>query len=175
MDLTLVDFLLRYNRVAQITLHVKAHPTFVSDATPADIKMTIAAIKSQTTEDLSRLASRLESYLDEQRLLVQADPFWNSSHFFWEIPASLQAQLALARLVIIKGDANYRRLLGDSRWPATVPIAGVVPYFPAPFVALRTLKSDPIVGLQSGQTEVLDKEDSEWRVNGKRGMIQAVL
>ena len=85
-----------------------------------------------------------------------------------------QRGLSHARLVIIKGDANYRRLLGDSRWPTTVPVQDAIPYFPAPFVALRTMKSDPIVGLKPGLAEMLDKEDTEWRVNGKRGIIQFV-
>jgi hypothetical protein len=83
--------------------------------------------------------------------------------------------LAQARLVIVKGDANYRRLVGDSRWPTTVPATEAIPYFPAPLVALRTLKSDPIVGLPPGLAEQLDAEDGEWRVNGKRGLIQAIL
>ena len=175
MDLALVYFLLRFDWTTQITLHVKAHPTFVSDATLADIELTLAAIKSQAAPDFAALAAGLESYREQQRLRIQADIFWNSSRFFWEIPPGLEAQLSQARLVIIKGDANYRRLLGDSRcWPTTLPAARAIPYFPAPFVALRTLKSDPIVGLKPGQAEQLDQQDAEWRVNGRRGMIQFV-
>jgi uncharacterized protein with ATP-grasp and redox domains len=175
MDLALVDFLLRFDWVERITLHVKAHPTYVSDTTPADITMTIAAIKAPAAPEFVALAARLESYQQQQRLFIQPDIFWNSSHFFWEIPPALRAELSQADLVIIKGDANYRRLLGDSRWPASAPIEAVVPYFPAPFVALRTMKSDPVVGLPLGLAEQLDREDAEWRVNGKRGIIQALL
>ncbi len=48
--------------------------------------------------------------------------------------------------------------------------------FPAPFVAMRTLKSDPIVGVPPYLAEEnLEAEDPSWRVNGKRGVIQAVL
>ncbi len=175
MDLALADFLLRFDWVQQVTLHVKADPTFVSDATAADVDMTIAAIKVQTAVEPQGLADRLENYRRTKRLLIQADLFWNSSRFFWEIPPPLRTDLARAHLVFIKGDANYRRLLGDSCcWPPTVPLADAVPYFPAPFVALRTMKSDPVVGLKPGQAEALDQADSEWRVNGKRGMIQAL-
>lgn len=175
MDLALVDFLLRFDWADQITLHVKAHPTFVSDTTAADIELTLAAIKAQNAPEFSALAARLENYREQQRLHVQPHLFWTSSRFFWEIPSDLQTELSQVRLVIIKGDANYRRLLGDSRWPTTVPVTAAIPYFPAPFVALRTLKSDPIVGLPRGLAERLDQEDVEWRVNGKRGMIQAIL
>jgi len=172
MDLVLVDFLLRFGWAERITMHVKAHPTFVSDAIPADIELTLAALKSRGVPEFSALAERLEGCAEQQRWRIQSDLFWNSSRFFWEIPSHLQAELAQAQLVIIKGDANYRRLLGDSRWPTAVPLADAVPYFPAPFVCLRTMKSDPVVGLQPGQAERLDREDAAWRVNGKRGLIQ---
>lgn len=175
LDLALVDFLLRFDWAKHITLHVKAHPTYVSDTTPADVTMTIAAIKRQSAPEFIGLGNRLESYGPQQRLFIRPDVFWNSSHFFWELPPHLRSELSQADLVIIKGDANYRRLVGDCRWPATKPIEAVVPYFPAPLVALRTMKSDAVVGLPPGLAEQLDREDAEWRVNGKRGVIQAVL
>jgi hypothetical protein len=175
MDFVLVDFLLRIDWAAQIIMHVKGHPTFVSDTISADIELTLAAIKSQGVPELAALATRLESFRARERLRVRSDLFWNSSHFFWEFPVGLRNELRRATLVIIKGDANYRRLLGDSRWPTTVPVTDAIPYFPAPFVALRTLKSDPILGLKPGQAEALDRQDPEWRVNGRRGMIQAIL
>jgi len=77
--------------------------------------------------------------------------------------------------VIVKGDANYRRLLGDARWPHTTPFAHAIRYFPSPLVVLRTLKAEIIVGLQPGQAEQLQAEDPAWLVNGKRGIIQARL
>jgi hypothetical protein len=173
-DLALVDLLLRGGWAEQVTLHVKAHPTYVSDTTAVDVDLTLAAMKARGEAEVVALAERLALARTQHRLFVRPDFFWTSSHFFWELPPPLTAALAQARLVIIKGDANYRRLVGDSRWPATVPAAEAIPYFPASFVALRTLKSDPIVGLSPGLAERLDAEDREWRVNGKRGLIQFV-
>jgi len=40
---------------------------------------------------------------------------------------------------------------------------------------LRTMKAELIVGLEPGQVETLSAEDSEWMVNGQRGIIQVVL
>jgi len=175
MDLTLADFLLRFKWAAQIVLHVKAHPTYVSDTTEPDVGMTIDTMRTKQPSSLLVMADRLAEHSEENRLQIRPNIFWNSSHFFWEIPSALQRQLARSQLLIFKGDVNYRRLVGDSRWPATVPIGDVVPYLPTPFVALRTMKSDPVVGLQPGQAEAFDEEDPDWRVNGKRGMIQAHL
>lgn len=175
LDLALADFLLRFDWTERVVLHVKAHPTYVSDAAPVDVDQAIAAITAKPDEPFITLGARLRQCVVQERLQVRAHVFWNSSKFFWEIPAALQARLAQAKLVIFKGDANYRRLLGDSRWPTVTPMAAAVPYFPAPFVALRTMKSDPVVGLQPGQAEALNQEDPEWRVNGKRGVIQALI
>ena len=175
MDLALADYLLKFDRAGHVVLHVKMHPTFVSDATPADVDMAVAAIQTQPGVNLRALGARLKDYRAGSRLRVQADPFWNSSRFFWDLPQPLRADLAQAHLVIIKGDANYRRLLGDSRWPATVPALDAIPYFPAPLVALRTMKSAPVVGLKPGQATALQRLDPGWRVNGQRGMIQTVL
>ncbi|MFN8486746.1 MAG: damage-control phosphatase ARMT1 family protein [Caldilineaceae bacterium] len=174
-DLALADLLLRGQWAEQITLHVKMHPTYVSDTIVADLALTVAAMQAQTDAATVALAQRLITYRDAGKLLVRPDWFWNSSHFFWAMPATLQAELSQAHLVINKGDANYRRLLGDSRWPTTVPARAAIPYFPTALLALRTLKSDPIVGLQTGQAAALDLLDPAWRVNGKRGLIQAVL
>jgi hypothetical protein len=72
--------------------------------------------------------------------------------------------------VIVKGDANYRRTVGDAVWPEITPFADVTAYFPAPLLALRTLKSDPIVGLAPGVASSLDAAEPAWRVNGRRGV-----
>lgn len=47
--------------------------------------------------------------------------------------------------------------------------------FPAPLVALRTFKSELVVGLAPGQAEREQAADPEWLVNGRRGVIQARL
>jgi hypothetical protein len=51
----------------------------------------------------------------------------------------------------------------------------VTSYFPAPFVTLRTLKGEIMVGLKPGQAEALHEKDPTWLINGKRGVIQLVV
>jgi len=91
------------------------------------------------------------------------------------LPADLQTELAAAGLVVVKGDANYRRLCGDAHWSAMTPFSAASVYFPAPLLALRTLKSEIILGLRAGEAERLSAQDPDWLVNGKRGVIQASL
>jgi hypothetical protein len=88
------------------------------------------------------------------------------------MPADLAAEFGQASLAILKGDLNYRRLVGDRDWPPTVPFADVVAYFPAPVAALRTLKSDVITGIDPAVRASLDHTGQPWRTDGSHGLIQ---
>jgi uncharacterized protein with ATP-grasp and redox domains len=172
MDLALVDSLL--STVADtVTLHVKMHPTFVSDVIPADVWILLREMTAGNRgARVCALAERLVTAFTVGRLRLMPDLYWNSSVFMWDMPSRIRESLKNAALVVIKGDANYRRLLGDAIWPPEIPFSSVVNYFPAPVVALRTAKSDPVVGLPPGLADQLDNADKDWRTNGRRGMIQ---
>ena len=171
-DLTLADFMLDQQWVRKIVLHLKNWPFFVSDAMPKDVRTTIALLQTSPDPQVKQLGIRLNEHLDARRLALQDHPFWTSSLMFFEMPVPLQATLTHADLVIIKGDVNYRRLLGDRHWPHTTAMEEAAAYFPAPFLVLRTLKGEIMVGLESGQAEALAAEDPTWLINGKRGIIQ---
>ncbi len=171
-DLALVDTLLD-GVTERVTLHLKLHPTFVSDATLPDVLGFLKLIGDGEHGKPARLlASRLRKALRLGRLRLAPDGYWNSSRFAWDMPPRLVKLFGSAALVIFKGDANYRRLVGDAIWPTDTPFDQVMAYFPAPVMALRTLKSDPVVGLPSGMAARLDPLDTDWRINGKRGVIQ---
>ncbi len=171
MDLVLVDALLE-TAVERVILHVKMHPTFVSDAIPADVWGFLAMLDERGGA-FARFGGRLRAAFDAGRLRVVPDLFWNSSRPLWNMPSNLKyGAFWQARMVIIKGDANYRRMVGDALWVADTPFAAVLAYFPAPLLALRTLKSDPVVGLAAGEAARLDGVDERWRYNGKRGLMQ---
>src|SRR5205823_4744952 len=101
--------------------------------------------------------------------------FHTSSLFYPQLPPDLRAELARADLVVLKGDANYRRLCSDAHWPFETPFAEVVRDFPAPLVALRTSKAELVVGLPPGLAAATAALDPLWLVNGRRGVIQARL
>ena len=132
----------------------------------------LGALANLTAPELQQLAARLRVELDAGRFVLTDHPFWVTGSFFHEMPADLKATLAEADLVISKGDANYRRLVGDCHWDPATPFAVAAGYFPATLVALRTLKAELIVGLPPGAAERLQQQDPTWRVNGKRGVIQ---
>lgn len=177
LDLALADHLITHKWSATVTFNVKAEPMYVSDATPPDVLEHIAAMQhASRTPAIRALGNRLAGYVAAKKILVVPDIFWNHYSFYYEMPAALAGRLANeASLVILKGDLNYRRLLGDRMWPATTPADIAIPYFPAPFVSFRTLKSNPIVGISADVETQLDAEDPKWRWNGVRGTIMSVL
>jgi Damage-control phosphatase ARMT1-like domain len=174
-DLALVDFLLELGWANEIHLQLKGQPFFVSDAMPEDARHSLALLEVTPDPGMQALGARLGQRLADGRLVFDTDPFWTSWQMFREMPAHLQQQIGSAGLVLLKGDVNYRRLLDDRYWPPTTRLESVCDYFPAPFVALRTLKGEIMAGLQPGQAEALQAEDPTWLINGKRGIIQLVL
>jgi len=173
-DLGLADFLLQENWAGKIHLNLKRQPLFVSDAMPADVLLTIDWLKKFPSTAMQAWGQRLAENLVDGRLVLDDDPFWTTHLMFSQMPPRLRQNLSHSEVVLIKGDANYRRLLEDRAWQSTVRTEEVCAYFPATFVSLRTLKSEIIIGLEIGQAEALDAEDAAWRLNGKRGIIQLI-
>jgi hypothetical protein len=171
-DLALADFLLGQGWVRHIIFNLKGSPFFVSDAMPEDALTSIVLLKGAGHEALRRLGGRLADHVTANRLELVADPFWSTCFMFRQMPPVVRAALASSTLVVLKGDVNYRRLLDDAHWPHTARMEDVAGYFPAPFVTLRTLKGEIMVGLQPGQAEALAAEDPTWLINGKHGVIQ---
>jgi len=85
------------------------------------------------------------------------------------MPADLIEELRSADLLIAKGDANYRRLLGDRHWPLDLPFQQVVSGYPFGVLALRTLKSEIAIGISP---EKVPTSDPDWMINGRWGLIQ---
>jgi hypothetical protein len=171
-DLALVDGLLAGGWADRVVLHVKAHPTFVSDATTGDVHAALDRFAGDPDAATRALADRLRTALARGRLRL-ADPFtWTSPLPARDFSTAVAAELARTDLLLSKGDANYRRLLGDRPWPFTTAFDEVVDFLPAPVLALRTAKSEVMVGLTPAQVERLDEEDPDWLVNGRWGVAQ---
>lgn len=171
-DLALIDYLLDSGRAAVVHLHLKPHPLFVSDALAADLRKTVAALTVEEEGAVRAFGERLHGYLEAGCMVLHQDYFWTSPLPAWEMPADLRETLAASHLVISKGDANYRRLLGDRHWAFATPFERIVSYFPAPLLALRTLKSEVAAGLPADRIASLNSEHPGWTTSGRWGMIQ---
>ncbi|MET9254952.1 damage-control phosphatase ARMT1 family protein [Streptomyces sp. NPDC003717] len=171
-DLLLLARLLEEERVARAVLHVKPHPYYVSDATPADLLDALRRL-TRAGGTAAGYGRRLWDALGDGRVAVRAHPFSCAPLPYADLPAGLRADFAAATVTVLKGDLNYRRLVGDRRWPATTPFADVTAYFPGPVAALRTLKSEVVTGLDAETEAALTAaEGQRWRTSGTHALIQ---
>ncbi|ETK33610.1 hypothetical protein MPTA5024_23525 [Microbispora sp. ATCC PTA-5024] len=170
-DLVLADHLLAEGLAREVVLHVKPAPYFVSDATPADVLACLRRL-AVAPGRAGEAGGRLWHAMEEGRLAVRAHPFACAPLPYWDMPDDLREEFAAASLTVTKGDLNYRRLVGDRMWPPTTPFAAVTGYFPSPVVALRTLKSDALVGVPERTLAGLDATGRPWRTAGTHAMIQ---
>jgi hypothetical protein len=170
-DLVLLDHLLVSGRAERAVLHVKPYPYYVSDATTADVVDCLRRIR-QAPGSAAKAGERLWTALAGGRLDVRAHSFFCAPLPFTEMPPDLRQSWSDATVSLVKGDLNYRRLVGDRMRPPTTSFAALTAYFPGPVAALRTLKSDVVVGLDAGVVSSLEAEDPAWRTSGTHAVLQ---
>jgi hypothetical protein len=169
-DLVLVDHLLSTG-AGTVILHLKPRPYFVSDAMTADVLAAVRRLQAGP-EMASSIGDRLWAALGTGQLVLRADPFAVAPLEYQDLTPDLRDEFSAAALTIMKGDLNYRRLVGDRHWAATASFAELTAHFPGPVVALRTLKSDVIVGLDEPTLARLEAPGQPWRSTGHYAVIQ---
>ncbi|NTW01851.1 MAG: protein-glutamate O-methyltransferase family protein [Oscillochloris sp.] len=168
-DLALANVLLSDG--LHVILHAKPHPTFVSDALITDVQTTIAWLADQPGP-IANIGVQLSAALNTGQLELRDDWYWTSPLVGWHMPAELHADLGTSELLISKGDANYRRWLGDRHWPFDTPLGMALRYLPVPMLLLRTCKSDVAAGLIPTRIADAEARDPEWVTGGRWGVIQ---
>ena len=168
-DLALVDVLLSCQLVSKVILNIKPQPVFVSDAMEKDVRETLDFLSEDSSPDSRDFAARLRQHIEQDRLQMRTSPYWVSPLPMWEMPPHLWQELQDSHLIISKGDANYRRLLGDRHWQTDLPFRAVINYLPAACLAIRTLKSEIVVGLDPAR---IPSTDPNWMSDGRWGLIQ---
>jgi uncharacterized protein with ATP-grasp and redox domains len=172
-DLFLAHSLLSTECCSKVRFHTKGMPTFVSDATTEDSIETIAFLtNTNASGSTSKIARELNEYVNLEKIEFISDLFWCHPTPFWDMPNHIQERLAGSKLVFVKGDANYRRLLGERQWPLDTLAADVLSYWPVPVCALRTFKAEIGCGVSVEAQSRAERDDANWKVSGKWGVVQ---
>lgn len=175
-DLCFAEFLLHANLAKVIHLHTKQIPWFVSDASVKDVHWMAEQMKSSSNKCLSQLGSRWLQRFQDGSFLLQSHQFWTLAQDFSEmksIAPDLYEDLSQAKIIFFKGDLNYRKLVGDRKWPHTTHFTDALwGFLPAPLCSLRTLKADAQVGLSPGQDDHLEAISKDWMTSGSYAVIQ---
>jgi hypothetical protein len=173
----LAQYLIESKIATTVTFQMKSHPTFVSDALIKDLVATIEYYEQLDPiqyPSCVRSGQLWRTYLQNQQWVCREDRFWVQPLAMWEMYPRLYQELqSRCHLAFVKGDANYRRLLGDRTWDWAAPFDDVVGcYFPVPVCALRTLKAEIGCGMDVSQTQRAAELDINWMTNGRFGVIQ---
>jgi hypothetical protein len=90
-----------------------------------------------------------------------------------QISPELYSTMSQSKFLIFKGDLNYRKLVGDLRWPLNERFEIALRGFqPTSFVVLRTCKADVQLEIDQKLAQQVKKLDPKWMTNGKWGVIQ---
>ena len=162
-------------RGAEVHLHVKLDPFYVSDATARDVIEAVSAITGSGSGLLAVMGSRLERSLESGELKIHDHHFWNGPLHFPDMPPEVRDEIARSDVAVLKGDINYRRLTSDRMWAVDSSLDRIAEYFPVSLVTLRTMKSDSVVDVDNDTRKALDRLDPEWKVNGDRGLVRVVI
>lgn len=182
-DLILCDFLLRNEFVSAITLHAKAYSWFISDVTKTEFDFLLRQLASSNSLVIANFVKRMHAYLADGRVRLEHDHmFWTLPHSFDEMidvaPDLYQRLAETSSLVLLKGDLNYRKLIGDLDWPFETELKVAARRFqPTNVCTIRTVKADLIAGLDlkhKRYLEVLKKYEGsrKWMNTGDYGTIQ---
>jgi hypothetical protein len=170
-DLVLIDHLLTQGKTREVVLHVKPSPYYVSDATVSDVADCLRRLLLDSGQ-AREIGQRLRAAVATAQLRICTHPFYCAPFDYTQMPDDLRNQFERATVTILKGDLNYRRLVGDRWWAPTRPFTDVTSYFPGPVATLRILKSDVIVGLAPEKVAQLDASGLDWRTSGTHAAIQ---
>ena len=171
-DLAFIDFLLQHRLASKITCYLKNLPVFVSDAMLKDVIAALDILKNSPSKKGQQLARRLLRAEQAERIEFKTPPFLTYPRDFRQMPPELNQEIAGHDVAILKGDLNFRRLMGDRHWPPTTAISIAAGYYPTNFLSFRTIKSELILGLPMDLYVTLNQNaEKDWLTNGKRGMI----
>jgi damage-control phosphatase, subfamily III len=130
-DLILAGYLLTSGLATHIVLHPKSIPWFVSDVMPADFAALLQTmadpqgffgssedgkITDKQIEDVKFLFQEWATFHSEGQLVIRPNRYWTAGGSFWRLPyeaKQLYEDLKESKLVIFKGDLNYRKLTAD--------------------------------------------------------------
>jgi hypothetical protein len=138
-----------------------------------DIHATVEKLKS--LPGTSSAGRALEDFLRAGRLRLLEHYFWNGPKHFPELPGDIRAELSSADISLLKGDANFRRLIEDRSWPFAVNLEDLTPWFPGTYAVLRTLKSEAAADIPEALSQRMNRKDPAWLTNGRWGYIRLVV
>lgn len=175
-DFCLADFLISHKFTDKVVFNIKSIPWFISDTTCKDLRWIIRTLISHPNPTLKKMGIRWNKYIRDNVWSYKSDDFWTLPFDFTHMKAQnneLYSRLSESKMIIFKGDLNYRKLFGEINWEPSTPVVDALQGFQlTKLCVLRTIKADIVCGLEKGLADDMYKKDPEWMITGNYGVIQ---
>lgn len=195
-DILLGCYILSKTNIKEINYHVKKVPIFVGDTTINDeakiddVSPVVDLLKEidifkDAIVDNSPHAYTYTVNGCEKTLRFTAEDTWSQPNEFY-MPKDTCSQYdepkiakefnawnedENVKLIILKGDMNYRRLVGDRLYDLGDTIENKIRYVNRPILILRSFKSSVILDVEAKKQK---RWKPNWRTCGEFGIIQFV-
>lgn len=171
----------------EIVYHVNQLPIFVSDVKTGDEILLFDTLRSLATDNpqYRGIIDELCSYMKKGKLVFRPNFFWNLPHAYsvatredlkksGEI-TTVRDIINSSDLLIVKGDLNYRRMIGDRNYNPSKSIGNKIRYIKCPLLVIRSFKSNvTLLGKRSNEFLKNNNIEQDWQSNGKYGIIQYI-
>lgn len=180
-DILIGSYFIRMTETTEVVFHIKKLPIFVSDTIMSDIDDAINVLNDKLngcteyilTDNLPEERIYICPDINNKELIFKANDIWHRETLFNDVEEFMTWNTDdSCALIIVKGDLNYRRLVGDYHWHNSAPITEKVSYIRKPLLIIRSLKSNVILDVKPETVKTLDKSAPNWKVSGQHGIIQ---
>lgn len=196
-DILLGISLLKRTNAQQVVYHIKRLPIFVSDSIMSDVydAMEVISIcryikrengtnifmlqqneigKDPTAESITYQCLFNDGMI--KQLVFRVDNCWHLPTLFKDLNIfkDWSKEDNDCALIIVKGDLNYRRLVGDYKYDCDESVRDKTRYIKKPLLILRSLKSNVVLDIPAEKAQELDAQNPNWRTAGDYGIIQFV-
>jgi hypothetical protein len=142
-----------------------------------DVKGAVLDIVSRYDEintKIMAMGRRLMAYVDEERIIVDDDPFWTTDGYLEQIPDDIiRRHFEKSDLILFLGAFNFRRLNRDRYWKAdkNPEFRDIIPFSlrHLNIFVPRLIKAETMVGVPRERAVQLDAENPKWNQTGGHG------
>ena len=173
-DLALAYTLITLDLCETVTFHTKKYTTNQFGATSVDVYGHIEHLADPVHSSVwavRHFGEALRTFIYGGRLKIEDDEFWCLPTPMWDMPPRIESKLGGSRLVIVKGEENYSRMLGNRCWPLETASSSILEYWHVPVCALRILESEIGCGLDEAAVSQAGFNRA-FMTSGRWGLVQ---
>ena len=195
-DILLGISLLKRTNAQQVVYHIKRLPIFVSDSIMSDVYDAMKAISrckhikrkneayiftlqhNETSKEGPTESITYQCLFNDgmvKQLVFKVNDCWHLPTLFKDFSIFQEwNEENTCSLIIIKGDLNYRRLVGDYKYNCDESVKDKTRYIKKPLLILRSLKSNVVLDIPTEKAQELDAQNPNWRTAGDYGIVQFI-